>query len=1100
MGETAVRRSTSVTVALLLTTFLLGGALHAQDTAAKWIWYPESASTDCIKQKRWFLKSFELPAAPTAAELWLLADDHQSLWVNGRRIETSAEARGSSQRYDLRDALRAGDNVLAIEGYNAIGLAGIIARLTVQMPNATHTTVSSDASWLASKVQQEGWNLPGFDATGWVTARAVGSAFARPWRDILSFHTDVFISDAERAAYDRWLDTIIAPPERFADEPSARAELKQFNGAPALFINGSPRPCIMYRGTVDPLSEHGRRQLTNFRDAGVHVFAPYAQIGKLWPEEGKYDFSTLDHLLRAYLSADPNAYLILMIRLIPPNWWMAQHPDEWVEYGVPGELQGNEELRRARRASMASEAWLRDTCEAWRALIHHVESQPWGKRVIGYHPAYGISAEWHYFGSWTDQYPDTGQAMTRRFRGWLRDKYQTLADLRRAWQDPEITFDTATVPGVDPRKFATYTSFRDAAAERPVIDYYHCHQAVIADDIDALGRVVKQETEGRALCGVYYGYFFGVRPQTQGGHLELERLFKSPNIDYFVAPYSYADRLMGDDGRLRSLAAAFNHAGKTHIIEADIRTYLHSRNEYGRTENVTESLAAIGREFSTALIEHTGYWYVDFGPDMAGGWFDDPAIMAQARDLYGLAERAMQEPRKPAAEIALVCDLESGYALGDGDGMRIAHDMISRVGSELHRVGAPFDAILLPQLLEADLSRYRMLVFLNTFSMTDEQATFIKSLREDGEHALVFLWAPGLVGPDTTSVERVSRITGMKLSLLDRWLPATVTVTEPDDPLVAGIPGREVVSIKPEHAIPVPGFSDTSLWLNPRTDEMMQRDYRAFDVSTLDTGVRWTFDTSYRWTDVHFNAPVPEAGGIGFDLRLEGDCSPLSLRFVVKDANWAEFVAPAEVLVAGGSRRLNYSLSGFDNAPWSKKKPDTMALPLRGMKFVIDNTANVGQCSLSLTNLESLDGEETRERAPRYGTESFRPALVPAADGLRVLGRIQGTDLPALVATGQGLGTTVFSCVPFIPREVFAALMKQAGVHQYVDVRGDVLRADSRFLAIHTKPGGARTLKLPTVSVVRDALTGKTLGRGRAVPILLPPTSTTILELSPATP
>ena len=37
-------------------------------------------------------------------------------------------------------------------------------------------------------------------------------------------------------------------------------------------------------------------------------------------------------------------------------------------------------------------------------------------------------------------------------------------------------------------------------------------------------------------------------------------------------------------------------------------------------------------------------------------------------------------------------------------------------------VGAPFDALLLPQLAEADLSQYKVLIFLNTTAMSNTQA------------------------------------------------------------------------------------------------------------------------------------------------------------------------------------------------------------------------------------------------------------------------------------------------------------------------------------------------------------------------------------------
>ena len=1069
--------------------------VSGQTTAAQWIWYPESPAVDCYKDSRWFRASFDLEDQVTEATLWLLVDDRHVLWLNGTGPLEPAESREASRRYDVTKALTRGRNLIAIEGWNGTSVAGVIARLTVKLANGREVVVTSDGEWRASREAPEGWNGPEFDDSTWPPVRVIGDAFARPWIDIPSFHMPVFYTDEEASASARYREGLLAPAERFADAPALDARLGWVNGMPAFVINGQPQPVVFYRGILDPLREHGRRQIANFRDAGIHMFCVYARLRKCWSAPGEYDFSSVDEQIRAYLAVDPNAWIVVLVRIIPPNWWMDSHPDELVGYGTGSDFVNNEQ-DRVRRGSIGSKVWLRDTGAAWKALVRHVEDQPWGKRVIGYQPGYGISAEWHYFGSWRDQYPDTGSAMTRTFRDWLREKYGTDAALRAAWGQPQVTLDTATVPDVASRRSAKHLSFRDPATERPVVDYYHCHQKTVADAIDQLGRIVKQQTDGRKLHGVYYGYFFGVRPQTQGGHLELPALLASPNVDFFVAPYSYAQRLMGQDGRLRSLAGAFRLAGKLHILEGDIRTWLHSRNEHGRTENRQQSLAAIAREFSTSLIERAGFWYVDFGPDSDGGWFDDPQVMAQAGTLHRLAVRALQQPRMEMAQIALVCDLESPYYLSDGEGMKIAYRMVEDVTTELHHMGASFDAIHLDQLADADLERYRMLVFLNTVAMTDEQSTLVRQLRRTGQHAMVFLWAPGVCGPNRFSAERASQVIGMRLKLVKEWLPAEVEITAPGDPLTAGVATSEEVTLAPVGSTPVEGFGDTGRWINPRDKRTMSRQYRRYEVAGIEGGVQWVFDTSHNYTDIHFHAPIPEAAGIGCDLKFTGRVRSVGFLFVIKDANWEEFVAPNEMIVVGEQYHLDYPLAGFENSPWSRNKPDRIALPLRGAKFVFRNTTSVGTCTVTLKGLRAVNGTVKRRQVASFGSGVFGPALVASGAQIRLLGTLRGTDYAGLAVRGTGRGTTVFCTAPFLPRQVLANLAHEAGVHRYVDGLTDVVRADSRFVAIHTKEGGKRTLKLPVRSIVRNAMTGAEIGRGKRVPLNLPPDSTSIYELA----
>ncbi len=1086
-----------IAIAIIACTLALAAPRAcAQQTAAQWIWYPESATWDARDQDRFFRRQFELPAAPEHAELWLMVDDGQTLWVNGEGPLESTERDGSALLYPLTDLLQPGSNLIAVQAYNATSVAGVIARLSVLMADGRELVLNSDESWRVSREGPEGWNLPGFDDTDWEQARAVGNAFTLPWVEYPTFSNAHFVTDEERAAWAAARAALMAPPEQFADDPPIEVEATWRNGSAVAVINGEPRPLVCYRGIVDLFTEHGRRQVANFRDAGVHLYCGYVRIDRLWTGPGEYDFSALDEQVRMYTKIDPDAYVLMLVRLVQPSWWTEAHPHELVGYGVPGELGGSEHFR-AVRGSMASEAWLRDTGEAWRALIDHLEAQPWGRRVMGYMPAYGISAEWHYFGSWREQYPDTGAAMTARFRRWLRDRYGTVEALRAAWRDPDVTFDTAQVPGVEPRKFGEHIAFHDPATERPVMDYYRCHQLVVAEAIEHFGRIVKEETAGSKLCGVYYGYFYGVGPQTQGGHLELDRLFASPNVDFFVAPYSYSRRLMGDDGRLRNLAAAARMGGKPHILEGDIRTFLHPRDEYGRTQNLQQTLAAITREFSTALIEGAGFWWVDFGGDERGGWFDDPQIMARAATLQQVAARAPAQPHEPVAQIALIADPESFYALSDGHGMTIALRLVEDVGTEMYHLGAPFDAIHLSRLPDADLDRYRMLVFLNPFMLDAEEAAFIQRLREDGQHATVFMWAPGLISADGLSAAQAEQVTGLDLDYLERWLPAQIEATAGGD-LLAGLQPTRVLSLDVSESTPIAGFGDPANWYNPRDEDTMQQWYQAYEIEGIQGGLRWTFDTGYSYTDIHFQPPdaFDPSQGLGLDVHLTGDAPTLPFTFVIKDADWNEFVAPDQVLVNGEAYRFDWPLEAFTNAPWARDRPARPALPLRGAKFALFETANAGRCTVEIRNLTIDAGEVVAREVLRFGSGAFGPALIPRRGG-RLLGHIAGTDLPGLVATGSGRATSVLCSIPFVPRALLAGVMRAAGVHRYIDEGPDVLRADARFIAVHTASGGARTLRLPREAVVIDALTGETLGSGDTLEIDLPPDSTTLLEMSP---
>lgn len=99
---------------------------------------------------------------------------------------------------------------------------------------------------------------------------------------------------------------------------------------------------------------------------------------------------------------------------------------------------------------------------------------------------------------------------------------------------------------------------------------------------------------------------------------------------------------------------------------------------------------------------------------------------------------------------------------------------------------------------------------------------------------------------------------------------------------------------------------------------------------------------------------------------------------------------------------------------------------------------------------------------------------------------------------GFGLKTfdnwnSIFVSTPDIPAPVLRGIARYAGVHLYNE-EGDVLSASSEFIAVHTKGGGERTLKLPQkAEVVYDLYNSKKIADNVSeFTVTLPPKSTTL--------
>jgi len=1053
---------------LLIALPILTARADDVTTAASWIWYPESVATEGADQTRYLRKVVQVEGAVAEARLRVMADDGYTFRVNGEALPAPLESGLAGALYDLSSVLKPGENVLAFSVYNAVGKGGLIVTGSVREAGGRQLPLRSDTAFRASREAPDGWDRPGFDDSAWPAASIIGSAFAAPWYHHPAFDMEPFFEPGDKERWAAWREALVALPPGLDKEPYAQARIGYVNGSAALTINRSPRPALIYRGTVDPFTDHGRRQIALFRDAGVHVYAADVPFADFWQESGPSTLAAVDDRIRAYLSADPEAYLILLATLVPPRSWMDAHPDELVRYAQGDDYNSSDEAGRVARPSLASKVWRHEALAMWTRAIKHLEAQPWGKRVIAYHPCFGIYGEWHYYGSWTQQMPDTAPAMTAHFREWLRKRYGTVERLREAWGDPQASFEAATVPGVEARLEAGPLGLRDPLVGRRVRDYYECQQEITADDIELFCSAAKEATGGRVITGVFYGYFNGVPPQTQGGHLELERLLKSPSIDYFAAPYDYSHRPAGQDGRLRSICDAFPLAGKVHMIEEDTRTHLHPIEEYGRLQNADESVAVIRRQVATALTHGCALWWCDFGADGSGGWYDDPRLIGEVAQMVKLAETRQKEGHhtnsadvsrnwygvpllRRNAEVALVCDLKSCYWLGDGEAMRTHYSLVDAVTTELYHTGTPFDTILLSQLPQADLGRYRLVIFLNTLRIDPEQSKVVAEAIKG--RAALWLWAPGITDGEQFGPDLVRDLTGFRVALRGNGLPAGAAICESDHPLTHRIPTTTHATLEPRETSPVSGFLEAANWYNPRDEKTMQEQYSRFDWQATGDTFRWDFATTASWTDIHLKAEIPECDGLSLEIAGEGVAAETSLRLVVKGDRGGEFVAPS-CAVGATPRTVVLPFAGFTKASWDRSDATAITFPLTGLKLVLDGASGGRQGSLLVRNLCMVSGDTKEQQVRTYGDPgASSPVLTVDDPTATVLARDTASGEPVLACRGKGRGLRVLSTLPFVPRELLSALMEEAGVRRYTDDPNVIVRADSGLTALHTATG-----------------------------------------------
>ena len=294
------------------------------------------------------------------------------------------------------------------------------------------------------------------------------------------------------------------------------SQIKVFNGRPTIFINATPVSPIFYATTHAyggrwSWEEVPQRNISNFCQIGVKLFQVDLYLEDIWKKNSDtIDIIKTRRQVAGVLEVCPEASVVVRVHLNAPFWWNDQNPDELTSYldgpldnrryGAPFNNEDGDTERSA-RASLVSDKWKTQAGEKLKELCKKLSISKEGASVIGIHVCGGVFGEWHYWG-YPSHSADNSKVMTAHFRGWLKNKYGTEQALKKAWNNPSATFDSANVPDTLKRVSTTFGIFRDPAKEMDVIDYFTCQQEAIQEDIEYFCKIVKDNWPRPVLVGI----------------------------------------------------------------------------------------------------------------------------------------------------------------------------------------------------------------------------------------------------------------------------------------------------------------------------------------------------------------------------------------------------------------------------------------------------------------------------------------------------------------------------------------------------------------------------------------------------------------------
>lgn len=765
-------------------------------SAAQWLWH----QTDKVKPGECFYRfSFTLEKAPVSGYIITYLDDSGTIYLNGRKLVPVAFKQTpmpvKALKFDLKPALKQGENVLACKVDNTYATGGMILRGEITLDNGKKMPLVSTPQFKAVATAAAGWEQPGFDDSAWPAAMNFGDVQTLPWSNVSDI-VNLCSSPEEIARQKACLAKAINPPD-FSSEPDLTAKIVYRGNMPGLEVNGRIYPPVLYM-SAEPWLLENADMTAKMGIVGVPIIEYRLNSRRLVRDDGSYDFTYIDTDIRRILTLHPKAMLSINVYFSELANWLKMHPGEAIGYATgpnDGKLVRNyADFGRKDTPSMASKAFRNEMNQFVFALGNYIKSNAWSKRVVMMRVSYGIFSEWHYFGMLEDM-PDTGSAMTARFREFLTERYKNDGALQKAWQDPDVTLKTAKVPGVSERRGKDRFLREPGSKDQQTWDYYDCHQLVVAEALVNMAAAAK-EAMPKLLVGAYYGYVLGMGEYpSEGQTLAMEKVLSSPYIDFLSSPYDYRveSRPAGGSGLSRTIPSMFAKYKKLPLNEADTRTHL-TVGASGIT--VADSVAMISRDMVRSFLDGMGVHLLHVS-QRAGQthWLNDPQILTAIHDSLTLWQEMYAAEATSTNQVAVIVNPDELVHHGYPERVRQLLLNTALVDMTLHnlcKTGSAFDLFELNDFLTRQTD-YRFLIFANIFTLSTEQRKLLVAKTRQKGLSAVWIYAPGLITENGYSEAAMRELTGIDLAAKTERLPLAVRLAD----------GRMIEYRGPDNSMPL---------------------------------------------------------------------------------------------------------------------------------------------------------------------------------------------------------------------------------------------------------------------------------------------------------
>jgi len=605
-------------------------------------------------------------------------------------------------------------------------------------------------------------------------------------------------------------------------------ELRNHNGRPTIFVGDKPTALSCYSNFNLRRLDHA---LEFFQDLGMDAYSISVDESTLLFEEatvcsptakqpkGKEDKEHVERQVERILARQPEAYLYVRFGTRPPATWLERHPEECVateagdRHYAPA-LVSDTPSFSPEWPSFASDVHWKMAAEYSAAVVRYCESRPWARNVVIYGNYHNVEgSHWPAVDGWLF---DHSELMLRAWRTYLKDKYRTVGELRSAYGDKTLTFQSMKVPtdallGTVPE--VTQIPYWQAGAEnRALRDYLELTRDLFLQRFRELGEAMagavtrkvlflhdalKQTMLGWNLNAAFgypnYGRDISWSPaypevMAGSGHMNVAELDGAPGYDGLVTPHDYQVRGLGGVYEPEGIVDSTVLRGMYFSCEMDTRF----RKDYGigAARDIRETEVITWRNIAAGLTRGFSS-YMCWGFQVEDWFYTEPVkeLMKRQADVM---RQSLDWQHDTVPGIAMILD-DSAVLETNGSGNYFNEAIMWEQKMGMARCGVPFRIYLLEDLALANFPKHRLFYFPNLFRVDDKRLKLLKSkVFRDGN---IVVWGPGSgisdgerIGPDSAT-----RLTGFKFDMLPANAPRRALISNFDHPITDGLDAATVI-------------------------------------------------------------------------------------------------------------------------------------------------------------------------------------------------------------------------------------------------------------------------------------------------------------------